>query len=165
MNPPPPTSDLQPKPRLSRKLFFAYVLLASVLTTIAICAFSAQCIRRIDDILPAAAPTLGIDSETADFLADVFSQLDEAELSVHHEVPALLAFLFSLGIGLFLRAGKTSRHCPFALFVLAAVIIGIILFVFSLGVSVWLTDVNDIRFGDVLLSLSKMIRAGALDSL
>lgn len=162
---PPPIPDPQPKTKLSLPLFAAYVLLAATLSVLAVCALSAQLIRSVDDVLPTLAPALGIDSETADFLADVFSQLDDAKLSVHHEVPALLSFLFALGIGLFLRAGRKARHCPFALFILGAVLIGIVLFALSLGVSVWLTDVNDIRFGDVLHSLSEMIRAGALDSL
>lgn len=151
----------QPHRKHSLPLFAAYVILAAVLASITICALSAQIIRSIDNILPSIAPSLGIDGETASFLADVLSQLDDANLSVHHEAPALLSFLFSLAIGLILRAGKRSR-CPLPLLIIAAVVIGLILFALSLGVSVWLTDVNDIRFGDFLLSLTKTVRAGAL---
>jgi hypothetical protein len=59
-----------------------------------------------------------------------------------------------------LRAGLKIRRIPFALFVTAAVLIGLILAVFSLAVSIWMTDVNDIRFGDVMLSPSELLSSG-----
>lgn len=165
MNAPVPIPDSVPQRKISPLLFFAYVLLISILLTIAACALSATIIRSIDDILPDIAPVLGIDSGTAAVLADIFSQLDDANLSVHHEVPAVLSFLFTLGIGLMIRAGYRSERCPFALVVILASVTGLLFALFSLILSVWMTDVNDIRFGDVVLSLAKMIRAGVLDSL
>ena len=149
----------------SFKLFFAYVLLASASATIAICALSAVAIRSIDDLIPKAAPIIGIDDETARTLSAIFSQLDHAELSVYHEIPAALSLIFSFCVGMILRAGLKVRRIPFALFVIAAVLVGVILALFSLGVSVWMTDVNDIRFGDVMTSLLDMIGAGIFDNM
>jgi hypothetical protein len=148
------------KNRKDIKLFLAYVLLASVIATIVICALSAVAIRSIDDLIPKAAPLLDLDEETAETLSAIFAQLDHAELSVHHEIPAILSLIFSFGIGMILRAGLKIRRIPFALFVTAAVLIGLILAVFSLAVSIWMTDVNDIRFGDVMLSLSELLSSG-----
>lgn len=148
------------KNRKDIKLFLAYVLLAAVIATIVICALSAVAIRSIDDLIPKAAPLLALDEETAEMLSAIFAQLDHAELSVHHEIPAILSLIFSFGIGMILRAGLKIRRLPFALFVTAAVLIGLILAVFSLAVSIWMTDVNDIRFGDVMLSLSGLLSSG-----
>lgn len=148
------------KNRKDIKLFLAYVLLAAVIATIVICALSAVAIRSIDDLIPKAAPLLDLDEETAEMLSAIFAQLDHAELSVHHEIPAILSLIFSFGIGMILRAGLKIRRIPFALFVTAAVLIGLILAVFSLAVSIWMTDVNDIRFGDVMLSLSELLSSG-----
>lgn len=148
------------KNRKDIKLFLAYVLLAAVIATIVICALSAVAIRSIDDLIPKAAPLLDLDEETAEMLSAIFAQLDHAELSVHHEIPAIFSLIFSFGIGMILRAGLKIRRIPFALFVTAAVLIGLILAVFSLAVSIWMTDVNDIRFGDVMLSLSELLSSG-----
>jgi len=160
-----PLTDPKKREKISLKLFFAYVLLAAALLTITICALSAVVIRGIDDIIPSLAPALGLDGETAATLSAIFSQLDHAKLSVHHEVPAVLALIFSLFVGMILRTGKMVKSVPFILFVIAAVLMGILLALFSLGMSVWMTDVNDIRFGDVVISLSKMIEAGVLANL
>ena len=48
---------------------------------------------------------------------------------------------------------------------IGAVLVGLIFAAVSLTLSVWMTDVNDIRFGDIVRSLLDMIRAGVLDSL
>ena len=165
MNSPVPLSDLEKRNKTGPKLFFAYIILVSTLLTIALCALSAMVIRGIDDIILLAAPALGLDPETAGMLTAIFSQLDYAELSVHHEIPALLAFVFTTFIGFILRAGKSSRKIPFVWFILIAAAVGLILMLFSLGVSVWMTDVNDIRFGDVVVSLVGLIKSGVLNNL
>lgn len=160
-----PLQELKKREKISFKLFLTYVILVASLLTIAACALSATVIRGIDDVIPHAAPVLGLDDETAGTLSEIFAQLDHAELSVHHEVPALLSLVFSFGVGMILRAGKSVQRVPFVLFVIAALIIGLILALFSLGVSVWMTDVNDIRFGDIVVSLSEMIGAGIFNNL
>ncbi|MBQ4354885.1 MAG: hypothetical protein IJC71_08335 [Clostridia bacterium] len=165
MTSPVPLPELKERDKLSLPLFFAYVLLAAVLAAIAICALSAQIIRGVDDLLPHLAPRLGLDESLAGELTAIFAQLDHASLSVHHEVPSLLSFVFALCIGLFLRAGRKAVRFPFALTVVLAVLVGLIFITVSLALSVWMTDVNDIRFGDIVLSLTKMIRAGVLGSL
>lgn len=163
--PPDPSPVLEKREKISPKLFAAYVLLIAALLTIALCALSAMTIRGIDDIIPSAAPLLELDADTAETLAQIFSQLDHAELSVHHEVPAILALLFTTCIGLFLRAGKNLRKIHYAWVIIIAAMVGLIFAVFSLGVSVWMTDVNDIRFGDIVLSLSKLLKSNILNQL
>lgn len=165
MTVPDPKTYIKDNDKLSLPLFFAYVLLVSVLATITLCALSAMTIRGIDDVLSAFGTKFGLDAETADMLSVVFAQLDHAELSVHHEVPAILSLLFSLCIGQMLRAGKKAVRFPFALTIIGAVLVGLIFAAVSLTLSVWMTDVNDIRFGDIVRSLLDMIRAGVLDSL
>jgi|GEM_PF-1561928 len=169
MNPPVPPPDqslnLEKREKISLKLFAAYVLLVTALLTIALCALSAMTIRGIDDMIAHFSPSLGLDSETAEMLSDIFSQLDHAELSVHHEVPAVLALIFTTFIGLFLRAGKNLRKIHYVWVVIIAAVVGLIFTLFSLGVSVWMTDVNDIRFGDVVLSLSELLKSDIFNQL
>lgn len=161
MNPTDPLPDICTKKKTDTWLFLAYVLLAAVLSTIALCALSAMVIRGIDDVIPHAASVMELDADTALTLESIFAQLDHAELSVHHEVPAFLSLLFSLCTGLMLRTKKGSRTFP--LIVTAAFLFGIVFALFSLTASVWMTDVNDIRFGDAAVSLAEMLRNGAAD--
>lgn len=134
-----------PERTMSRKLFFAYVTLIALLFTILTGSLTATVIRSIDDLL-AADPSL------SEFAA-IFSALDSAELEVHGLIPGLLAFLFTLGVGVILRSGRKNGGVRFVVSIVLAVPVGLILFAVSLTVSVLLTEVNDIRFGTILLSL------------
>lgn len=136
---------------MSRKLFFAYVLLIALLFTVLTGSLTATVIRSIDDLLARlAADTAGLS-----YFVIVFSALDTAELEVHGLIPGILAFLFTLGVGLLLRTGWKNGGARFVYSIVLAVPVGLILFAVSLAVSVLLTEVNDIRFGSVLLSLYK----------
>ena len=46
-----------------------------------------------------------------------------------------------------------------------SVILAVILFLAAFLLTLWRTDVNGIRFGDVVLSLIRTVRSGALDAL
>lgn len=138
-----------PKKIMSRKLFLVYVVLAALLLTILCTSLTATVFRSVDDILAKLAEE---DRSLTDFVT-VFSALDRAVLEVHSLIPALLAFVFSLGLGLMIRSGHKKGGVRFALCIVFAVIIGILLFAVSLAVSILLTEVNDIRFADLLLSL------------
>lgn len=130
-------------PLPSRPLFFAYVALTTVLCTVLITFLSATVIRSVDDLLEHL--------ELMEF-ATIFSALDTAEQEVHGTIPTILAFLFILAVAATVRkgrkCGKSWRFC-----LVFAVPAGLILLLVSLLVSVWLTEVNDIRFGTLLLSL------------
>lgn len=125
--------------------FAAYVVLIAILITLAVCALASVLIRSADSILLAAGE---------EQFADIFSQLENAELDTHGTIPFLLALAFLLIIGLLIR--KIGRWA-----VIPAVILGIVLFALSFAAAVWFTDVNGIRFGTVMLSLFDMIEAGA----
>lgn len=125
--------------------FCAYLVLAAILLTLAVCALSAIFIRTIDSLLAYAGE---------EEFAEIFSQLERADLDPHGLIPFLLALVFLLVIGLLIR--KIGRWAA-----IPAVLLGIVLFVLSFAAAVWFTDVNGIRFGTVMLSLIDMIRAGA----
>ncbi len=145
------TSEHLPEKTISRPLFFAYVVLAAFLFAILTGAMTAVTIRSVDDLLA----VLGL----ADF-ARIFSALDTAELDVHGIIPTILAFFFTLAVAAMVRKkrkkGKTWVSC-----LVVAIPVGLLLFVVSLIVSVFLTEVNDIRFGTVLVSLYQNMDAFA----
>lgn len=138
-----------PKKVISRKLFLVYVVLAALLLTILCTSLTATIFRGIDDILAKLAE----DDFSLEMFATVFSALDSAVLEVHSLIPGLLAFIFSLGVGLIVRTGRKKSGVRFVLSIILAVIVGVILFVISLAVSLLMTEVNDIRFADLLVSL------------
>lgn len=138
-----------PKKTMSRKLFFVYVLLAALLLTILCGSLTATVIRGVDDILARLAE----EDRSLTMFVTVFSALDSAELEVHGLIPGLLAFVFSLGVGMILRTGHKKGGVRFVLSIVLAVVVGLILFTVSLAVSILLTEVNDIRFADILFSL------------
>ena len=140
----------EPNRTMSRKLFAAYVLLAAILLTILTGSLTATAIRSIDDILARLAE----DAPDLSMFVTVFSALDFAKLEVHGLIPGIFAFVFSLGVGLILRSGRKKGGRRFVLSIVLAVPVGILLFAVSLAVSILLTEVNDIRFADILFSLA-----------
>ena len=142
-----------PQKTISWKLLLLYVLLATLLLTILCTSLTAVMFRSVDNILARLAE----DDRSLEDFVEVFTSLDRAVLEVHALIPGLLAFLFSLGIGTILRMGKKKGGIRFVLSILFAVPVGLILFAVSLVVSLLLTEVNDIRFWDLLISLSQNI--------
>lgn len=125
--------------------FVSYLILTALLLTLAVCALAAVFIRNMDSILAYAGQTQ---------FADIFAQLDNADLDPHGVIPFVLALVSLSVIGLFVK--KIGRWA-----VIPSVLLGIVLFVLSFAAAVWFTDVNGIRFGTVMLSLIDMIEAGA----
>jgi len=144
-----------PRRTMSRKLFFVYVLLAALLLTILSSSLSATFIRGIDDILVRLAE----EDRSLRMFAEVFASLDRAVLEVHALIPGILAFVFSLGVGMILRTGRKHGGVRFVVSIVLAVPVGILLFAVSLAVSVLLTEVNDIRFADLAFSLAENLDA------
>lgn len=140
-----------PQKTMSRKLFFVYILLAAILLTIFTGSLTAMVIRSIDDLLARLAE----DDRSLSMFVTVFAALDSAKLEVHGLIPGLLAFLFSFGVGMILRTGRKKGGARFVLSIVLAVPVGLILFAVSLAVSILLTEVNDIRFADILFSLAE----------
>ena len=123
----------------------AYTVLAAILMTLAVCALSAVLIRSVDSFLLAAGQTE---------FAEIFAQLEDADLDAHGAIPFLLALLLLAVIALLIRKIGGWAAIP-------AILLGALLFVLALAASVWFTDVNGIRFGTVVLSLLDLIEAGA----
>ena len=142
-----------PQKTISWKLLLLYVLLATLLLTILCTSLTAVMFRSVDNILARLAE----DDRSLEDFVEVFASLDRAVLEVHALIPGLLAFLFSLGLGTIIRMGKKKGGIRFVLSILFAVPVGLILFAVSLAVSLLLTEVNDIRFLDLLISLSQNI--------
>ena len=138
-----------PKQVISRKLFLVYVVLAALLLTILCGSLTATVIRNVDNIFARLAEN---DRSLSSFVT-VFSALDSAVLEVHSLIPGLLALIFSLGVGTIVRMGRKRGGVRFVLCIIAAAAAGILLFAVSLAVSLLLTEVNDIRFADLLISL------------
>lgn len=140
-----------PRRSMSWKLFFIYVLLAALLLTILSSSLSATIIRGIDNILAKLAE----EDRSLSMFAEVFSTLDRAVLEIHALIPGILAFIFSLGVGLLLRNGHKYGGIRFVISIVLAVPVGLLLFAVSLVVSILLTEVNDIRFADLAFSLAE----------
>ena len=124
-----------PRRSMSRKLFFIYVLLAAILLTILSCSFAATILRGIDDILEHLAEN----DPSLTMFAEIFSSLDHAVFEIHALIPAILALLFSLGVGMILRNGKKHGGVRFIVSIVLSILIGLLLFVISLAVSILLT--------------------------
>jgi len=122
----------------------AYTVLAAILMTLAVCALSAILIRSVDSFLMYAGQT---------DLAEIFAQLEDAELDAHGEIPFVLWMLFLLSMGLLSRKIGAWTWIP-------ALILGLMIAVLSLAAALWFTDVNSIRFGTVVLSLMNLLDAG-----
>ena len=111
-----------------------------------------------------------------DTLARVFSALRNAAV-----VPRIFpAFFLFLTAAVLLRFGSgrsgspdpaAAGKCgdPFrggrALLAVLSAVAAVLLFLAAFLLTLWQTEVNGIRFGDVLLSLIRTVRSGALDSL
>ena len=149
-----PSNPIPTKP-VGRKLFFAYVVLIALLFTVLTGSLTATVIRGVDDLLVRLAET----DRSLSLFATIFSALDTAELDVHGLIPAILAFCFTFGVAVLLRKARKKGGFWFVVSIVLAVPVGLILFAVSLAVSVLLTEVNDIRFGTVLLSLYRNLDA------
>ena len=124
--------------------FLAYLVLGAILMALSVCALASVLIRSVDSLLLAAGEP--------DF-AEIFAQLETADLDTHGVIPFVLALLFLLAIGLLFRKIRWWTVIP-------AIPLGIVLFALSLAASVWFTDVNGIRVGTVVRSLADLLEAG-----
>jgi hypothetical protein len=85
--------------------------------------------------------------------AEIFAQLETADLDTHCVIPFVLALIFLLVIGLLFRKIRWWTVIP-------AIPLGLVLFALSLASSVWSTNVNGIRVGTVVRSLADLLEAG-----
>ena len=122
-------------------------------------------LKRLDAVLLRLGARIAPDEPIVETLARVFSALRSADVTLRMLLPFPIALaasaLLLFGSGLLPRHETKPGGLRIALSVLGWLILSLAVFCLTL----WLAEVNGIRFGDVVLSLLRTVRSGALDSL
>lgn len=148
--------------------YIATLLLSGALLTILVGMASVWFLRSLGAILASLAPSLGLDAGTADTLSEIFGQLRSAELNLPLECTGVACFIFCALAILFLAGWKKKPDVPgeepvkrkkTGRIVLVCVL-GVVLFLPLTIITIWFTEVNDIRFDRVMQSLLPMVQAG-----
>ena len=133
-------------------------------------------LKRLDAVVRLIGKAAAPGEPVIDTLARVFSALRTAAV-IPRILPAFLLFLVAsvlLHIGTSpsprpdpAPAAESGRNVRGWRTVLAVftVFFAVLFFLAAFLLTLWRTEVNGIRFGDVLLSLIRAVRSGALDSL
>lgn len=154
--------------RCSRFRLLLGTLTAAFAATVLICLFSQYLIRSVDDVFRLLADktswlsavldsgknsVLGVPRSDWAAFASVFSSLDRAALAIH-ALPAFAVLLpGALLTGLLIRNLRKSSIPLRALRVCLAILIALIFLLTALAAALFMTDVNGIRLGRVVLSL------------
>ena len=119
-------------------------------------------LKRLDAVLLLIGRAAAPGEPIVETLARVFSSLRHAAV-VPRSFPAVLLFLTAAAL---LFAGDGRRVDPVRGWGRRLLrVLSVLLFLAAFLLTLWRTDVNGIRFGDVLLSLIRTVRSGALDAL
>lgn len=149
----------------------ATILLSGAILTFLAGMTSVCFLRNLGGIIGSLAPILGLDADTAQTLSEIFGQLRSASLNLPLGIVGPICFLFSGFAALFLlgrpspktsteetstpktiKAGRIVTFC----------VLGVILFLLLTAVTIWFTEVNDIRFDRVMTRLVSLLDAGIL---
>ena len=148
--------------------YIATLILSGAILTILVGMASVWFLRNLGSLLVSLAPALGLDSGTADMLSEIFGQLKDAELNLPLECTGAACFILCGVAILFLAGRRKNRDLPgeepkpkkkTGRIVLVCVL-GVVLFLPLTLVTIWFTEVNDLRFDRVMLSLLPMVQAG-----
>lgn len=148
--------------------YIATLILSGAILTILVGMASVWFLRNLGSLLVSLAPALGLDSGTADMLSEIFGQLKDAELNLPLECTGVACFILCGLAILFLAGHRKNRDLPgeepkpkkkTGRIVLVCVL-GVVLFLPLTLVTIWFTEVNDLRFDRVMLSLLPMVQAG-----
>ena len=148
--------------------YIATLILSGAILTILVGMASVWFLRNLGSILVSLAPALGLDSGTADMLSEIFGQLKDAELNLPLECTGAACFILCGVAILFLAGRRKKRDLPgeepkpkkkTGRIVLVCVL-SVVLFLPLTLVTIWFTEVNDLRFDRVMLSLLPMVQAG-----
>ena len=149
----------------SLRFCVALLLSGSVLTFIV--GIASVCfLRNLGWITGSLAPILGLNADTAQTLSEIFGQLRSASLSLPLEILGVLCLLFC-GFAIIvlhfpnIDAKEYSKAKKVGKIVLVCVL-GVILFLLLTAVTIWLTEVNDIRFDRVMVRLVSLLKSGIL---
>ena len=128
-------------------------------------AVSVFLLKRLDEVLRFLGQRIAPGEPIVELLSRVFSALRSASVRPRVLLPFLPALvaaaLLLIGAGLYPRRSPG----PGKLRILFSAAGWLILSAAVLLLTLWLTEVNGIRFGDVVLSLVRTVRSGALDAL
>lgn len=148
--------DTPTQPRVSVR-FFATLLLSGAILTILLGLVSVWFLRNLGGILGALSPSFGLPTDTAETLSAIFDQLKTASLDLPLEIMGLFCFLYCGLSIVFIHAGGSLWKRR-----IGVTLVGILLFLPLAIVTVWFTDVNDIRFDHVITSLRPLLDSGVL---
>ena len=151
--------------------YIATLLLSGALLTILVGMASVWFLRSLGAISGSLAPALGLDADAAQTVSEIFGQLRSATLNLPLEIVGLVCFLFC-GLAILFLAGRHSPETPAAEMnvpktkktgkIVLVCVLGVILFVPLTIVTIWFTEVNDIRFDRVMALLVPLLNAGIL---
>ena len=133
-------------------------VIAAVLLGVAVTVF----IRSLGDLFTLLAPVFGLDSWETERYAAIFYQLKRASL----DLPLILTGALCLPLGMLsariTRGRATSAALPThrALRIIAAVLLWLVLVLPLFALTLWLSEVNDVLFGRVMLVLINALNYG-----
>lgn len=151
--------------------YAAIVLLSGAILTFLVGIASVWFLRNLGGIIGSLAPILGLDADTAQTLSEIFGQLRSASLNLPLGIIGSMCFLFSGFAALFLLgkpSPKTSTEetstpkTKKAGRIVTVCVLSVIFFVLLTAVTIWFTEVNDIRFDRVMVRLVSLLDAGIL---
>lgn len=142
------------------------ILLTAALGQAIAALLSVLLLKRLDAVLLLIGRAAAPGEPVVETLARVFSALRKASV-----IPRIFpAVLLCLTAAVLLFAGDRRRTDPERgwgrrLYRILSVLLAVLLFIAAFLLTLWRTDVNGIRFGDVVTSLICTVRSGALDVL
>lgn len=137
--------------------FFATLLLSGAILTILLGLASVWFLRNLGGILGTLGPSLGLPTDTADTISAIFAQLKTASLNLPLEIMGLFCYLYCGLSIVYIHAGGVTWKRR-----LLVIAVGMLLFLPLFAVTVWFTDVNDIRLDHVITSLRPLLDADVL---
>lgn len=149
----------------SLRYIVATLLSGAILTLLA--GMASVCfLRNMGWIIGSFAPMLGLAADTAQTLSEIFGQLRSASLNLPLAITGTMCFLFSGLAVIFLHFPKTTAgenpKARIAGRIVTVCLLGVILFLLLTAATIWFTEVNDIRFGKVMVNLVALLKAGIL---
>lgn len=136
----------------------AVILLSGAFFTLLIWTASVCFLRNLGGIIGSLAPVFGLDTDTSRTFSEIFGQLRSAMLDLPMGIAGSVCLLFS-GFAAAFLSGKPS---PKAGRIVTVCVLGVMIFLLLTAVTIWFTEVNDIRFGKVMTSLVSLLNAGIL---
>ena len=144
---------MQMKNRTTRLGFAA--LAAAILGEALCCAAAALLLRHLGTVLQRTVP--GVPGA----VSSVLGVLETAPLRWSPLPPFLLCFAGSMALMSLLQDPDLPRGKRILRGILAA-LLGLLILLAAFALTLWLTEVNRIRFGDVLKALYRLHRSGGL---